>query len=95
MQGRAGIFLRPSGRYLLDGSSVDDSRGGTCEQDHSGGFLSEKVNGTQEASKKPEMLELFEDELRAVVGGFPRNGSNTYSGSDGWADVANADDCSA
>ena len=57
-------------------------------------FFQKKVNGARAASKKPERLELFEDELRSVVGGYPRNG-DTYSGSDGWADVANADDCSA
>jgi hypothetical protein len=60
--------------------------------------------------KKPEVLDLYESELRKVVGGrsFTRasagsmlspEGSlkyssiDTYSGSLGWLDVEQADDC--
>jgi hypothetical protein len=64
-------------------------------------FFQKQLNGVKEAPKKPERLELFESELRGVVGGrrFQEGdgsgGTVTYSGSDGWADVANADDCAA
>jgi hypothetical protein len=65
-------------------------------------FFQKHLNGIKSAPKKPEPLELFESELRAVVGGRRilgppmEDGSyTTYSGSDGWADVANADDCAA
>jgi hypothetical protein len=53
-------------------------------------FFQSQLNGAKAAAKKPEVLELFENQLRAVVGGFQ---TDTYSGSDGWLDVANADDC--
>jgi hypothetical protein len=65
-------------------------------------FFQKQLNGVKEAPKKPERLELFESELRTVAGGRPilgppdgSGGYTTYSGSDGWADVANADDCAA
>jgi hypothetical protein len=65
-------------------------------------FFQKQLNGVKEAPAKPERLELFESELREVVGGRisfgPPDGSGgytTYSGSAGWADVAQADDCSA
>ena len=65
-------------------------------------FFQKQLDGVKEAPQKPERLELFESELRAVVGGRPilgppneYGGYTTYSGSDGWADVANADDCAA
>ncbi len=58
-------------------------------------FFQKQLNGVKEAPMKPERLELFESELRAVVGGLRSSGTDTYSGSDGWADVANADDCAA
>jgi hypothetical protein len=74
-------------------------------------FFQKKVNGVEAAAKTPERLEVFEDELRAVVGGALRSavggalralptggpdgsgGTTTYSGSAGWADVMQADDC--
>jgi hypothetical protein len=63
-------------------------------------FFQKRLNGVQTAARKPERLELFESELRAVVGGMPPTGGpdgsgglETYSGSFGWADVMNADDC--
>jgi hypothetical protein len=58
-------------------------------------FFQKKLNGAKTASQKPERLELFENDLRDVVGGMRNQGTDTYSGSDGWADVANADDCGA
>jgi hypothetical protein len=72
-------------------------------------FFQKKVNGVEAAARTPERLELFESELRAVVGGalragvggaLPRRGvtdgsggTTTYSGSQGWLDVMQADDC--
>ena len=80
-------------------------------------FFQKKLNGAEAAAKVPERLELFESELREVVGAMlflrgltgslgtmralPTGGSDgsggvtTYSGSAGWADVMQADDCSA
>jgi len=65
-------------------------------------FFQKKLNGVEATPKKPERLELFESGLRAVVGGRPPEGGpdgsggvETFSGSYGWADVANADDCAA
>jgi len=65
-------------------------------------FFQKQLNGVQEDPKKPERLELFESELREVVGGRPilgppdgSGGYTTYSGSAGWADVMQADDCAA
>jgi hypothetical protein len=62
-------------------------------------FFQKQLNGVQEAPKKPERLELFESELREVVGGLRVNdgsgGSVTFSYSAGWADVEQADDCAA
>jgi hypothetical protein len=61
-------------------------------------FFQKRLNGVEAATKKPERLELFESELRAVVGGMPiggpdgSGGHQTYSGSFGWADVMNLDD---
>ena len=71
-------------------------------------FFQKKVNGVEVAAKTPERLELFESELRAVVGGLRAvvggalptrgltdgsGGTTTYSGSQGWLDVMQADDC--
>jgi hypothetical protein len=64
-------------------------------------FFQKKLNGVEAAAKTPERLELFESELRAVVGGRSiwggggdgSGGITTYSGSQGWLDVAQADDC--
>jgi hypothetical protein len=76
-------------------------------------FFQKKLNGVEAAAKTPERLELFESELREVVGGALRavgglgggmravptggpdgsGGTTTYSGSQGWADVMQADDC--
>jgi hypothetical protein len=72
-------------------------------------FFQKNVNGADAAAKTPERLELFETELRAVVGGALRaklgaalptrglsdgsGGTTTYSGSQGWLDVMQADDC--
>jgi hypothetical protein len=80
-------------------------------------FFQKKVDGIEAAAKTPERLELFESELREVVGGVLRaaggaltggaaraaptggpdgsGGLTTYSGSAGWADVMQADDCTA
>ncbi len=81
-------------------------------------FFQKKLNGAEAAAKTPERLELFESELREVVGAMslvggsfrlaggvmrevPTGGSDgsggltTYSGSAGWADVMQADDCTA
>jgi hypothetical protein len=62
-------------------------------------FAQKKLNGVEAAAKTPERLELFESELRAVVGGRPiigggdgSGGHQTFSGSQGWADVAQGDD---
>lgn len=75
-------------------------------------FFQKKVSGVEAAAKMPERLELFESELREVVGGALRTalggartayrmpgvsdgfgGTTTYSGSAGWLDVMQADDC--
>jgi hypothetical protein len=73
-------------------------------------FFQKKLNGVEAAAKTPERLEVFESELRAVVGGALRagaavgraiptggpdgsGGTTTYSGSAGWLDVMQADDC--
>ena len=65
-------------------------------------FFQKHLDGIKEAPKKPERLELFESELRKVAGGRPilgppneYGGYTTYSYSDGWADVLQADDCAA
>ena len=70
-------------------------------------FFQKKVNGVEAAAKSPERLELFESELREVVGGALRAAGaagavvraeggcgcpTTYSGSQGWLDLASADD---
>ncbi len=73
-------------------------------------FFQKKLNGVEAAAKTPERLELFEDELREVVGGALRAAGaagaigavtrldggcgcpTTYSGSQGWLDLASADD---
>lgn len=73
-------------------------------------FFQKQLNGVSEVVKKPEVLDLFESELRKVVGGrsftgasagsrLPKegglsySGTETYSGSLGWLDVEQADDC--
>jgi len=59
-------------------------------------FFQKHLNGVQEGPKKPERLELFESELREVVGGMRyQEGTDTFSYSAGGADVEQADDCSA
>jgi hypothetical protein len=65
-------------------------------------FFQKKLNGVEPTAKTPERLKLFEAELRAVAGGRPPTGGpdgsgglETYSGSAGWADVMQADDCTA
>jgi hypothetical protein len=71
-------------------------------------FFQKKLSGAPKAAKMPERLELFENELREVVGGRPpvagrlpvgegdgAGGLTTYSGSAGWADVMQADDCTS
>jgi len=43
-------------------------------------FFQKQLNGVKETPAKPERLELFESELRAVVGGLYRlQGTVTYS----------------
>jgi hypothetical protein len=73
-------------------------------------FFQKELNGVRAVVKKPEVLDLFESELRKVVGGrsftgaragstLPTEGklsyssTDTYSGSLGWLDVEQADDC--
>lgn len=74
-------------------------------------FFQKKLNGVEATAETPERLEVFESELREVVGGALRasmgsapralttggpdgsGGTTTYSGSAGWADVMQADDC--
>jgi len=60
-------------------------------------FFQKQLNGVKEAPKKAERLELFESELRTVVGGLRRvddgsGGTVTYSVSAG---VAYPSDCAA
>lgn len=59
-------------------------------------FYQNQLNGPTPAGPKPEALELFENQLRAVVGGATgQPGSRfytTYSGSEGWLDVEQGDD---
>jgi hypothetical protein len=68
-------------------------------------FFQKQLDGVKEDAHKPERLELFESQLREVVGGATILGSRlggaklyanstTYSGSAGWLDVMQADDCS-
>lgn len=64
-------------------------------------FFQQQLNGGEEALQKPERLELFESELREVVGGLRyqegdgSGGTVTFSYSAGWADVEQPDDCAA
>ena len=74
-------------------------------------LFQKQLNGGKEDAKKPERLELFESQLREVVGGAMllgarpggttlrvsdgAGGSTTYSGSAGWLDVEQADDCAS
>ena len=72
-------------------------------------FFQKKLDGVKEDAQKPERLEVFESELREVVAGATILGSRlggtrppvglydstTYSGSAGWLDVEQADDCSS
>ena len=59
-------------------------------------FFQKQLNGVQEAPKKAERLELFESELRTVVGGLQvddgSSGTVTYAVSAG---VAYPSDCTA
>ena len=62
-------------------------------------FFQKQLDGVKEDAQKPERLALFESQLREVVGGRSRlgdgsGGYTTYSGSAGWLDVMQADDCS-
>jgi hypothetical protein len=64
-------------------------------------FFQKQLDGVKGDAQKPERLALFESQLREVVGGRPilggpdgYGGHTTYSGSAGWADVMQADDCS-
>jgi hypothetical protein len=67
-------------------------------------FFQKQLDGVKQDAPKPEGLALFESELREVVGGAMISGtrlggttlsySTTYSGSAGWLDVMQADDCS-
>jgi hypothetical protein len=73
-------------------------------------FFQKQLNGVSAVVKKPEVLDLFESELRKVMGGRSFTGASagstlhterslsyssidTYSGSLGWLDVEQADDC--
>ena len=68
-------------------------------------FFQKQLDGVKEDAPKPERLALFESQLREVVGGATFLGSRlggatvrvfdstTYSGSAGWLDVEQADDC--
>ena len=70
-------------------------------------LFQKQLNGVKEDAQKPERLALFESQLREVVGGatflgsrvggttvkVSYGGSTTYSGSAGWLDVEQADDC--
>ena len=54
-------------------------------------FFQNQLNGPRTRVKRPEVLELYESKLREVVGGFQTG--DTFSGSEGWADVEQPDDC--
>ena len=65
-------------------------------------LFQKQLSGVKEDAQKPERLALFESQLREVVGGATFLGSRlggatlystTYSGSLGWLDVEQADDC--
>jgi hypothetical protein len=72
-------------------------------------LFQKQLNGVKEDAQKPERLALYESQLREVVGGAKLlasrlggatvrvsdsyGGSTTYSGSAGWLDVEQADDC--
>ena len=73
-------------------------------------LFQKQLNGVKQDAQKPERLALFENQLREVVGGATflgtrlggttlrvsdgSGGTVTYSGSAGWLDVLQADDCS-
>lgn len=65
-------------------------------------FFQKQLDGVKEDVRKPERLEIFESQMREVVGGAisvgsvgaARRGSTTFSYSAGWLDVLQADDCS-
>jgi hypothetical protein len=77
-------------------------------------FLQKQLNSEEKpieaAVKKPLVLDLYETEMRKIVGGMSptllnarsslpgggvhqSGGVTTFSGSEGWLDVAQADDC--
>jgi hypothetical protein len=70
-------------------------------------FFQKQLDGVKEEAQKPETLALYESELREVVAGatvlssrlsgtrlsYNYDGITTYSGSAGWLDVEQADDC--
>ena len=71
-------------------------------------FFQKQLDGVKQDAQKPEQLAVYESQLRQVVGKSPIGGRRqvdgppdgyggytTYSGSAGWADVMQADDCSA
>ena len=54
-------------------------------------FFQHQLTGRKPTVKRPEVLELFESQLRAVCGGFQTN--DTFCGDSwGWADVDAPDD---
>jgi hypothetical protein len=65
-------------------------------------FFQKQLDGAKGDVQKPERLELFESELREVLGGATVLGSRlggtryystTFSYSAGWLDVEQPDDC--
>jgi hypothetical protein len=58
-------------------------------------FFQKQLDGADDVVKKPARLELFDSELRRVAGGRTPvgGGIDTFSGSAGWLDVMQADDC--
>ena len=58
-------------------------------------FFQKHLDGAADVVKKPARLELFDSELQQVTGGRSPigGGIDTFSGSAGWLDVMQADDC--
>ena len=58
-------------------------------------FFQKQLDGGTGEVKRPARLELFDDELRRVVGAKPGDigGGDTFSYSAGWLDVLQPDDC--
>jgi hypothetical protein len=59
-------------------------------------FFQKQLDGAADVVKRPARLDLFDDELRRVVGAKPGQigGGETFSYSSGWLDVLQPDDCS-